>query len=48
MSERLRWWLVALIPSFVAAWLIDNVPLGSWAPYVFGQMIGIRGRRVDR
>jgi hypothetical protein len=46
MMENLRWWLVAFIPPFVARWLIWDSPfnLGSWAPYVFGQAIGCRGK----
>lgn len=44
-----RWWLVALLPKRVASWLWceERIPLGSWGPYVLGQSLGVRGRRVE-
>lgn len=45
--EGAKWCVVALLPQRVALWLIDAVPLGSWAPYVFGQAMGTKGVKVE-
>ncbi len=48
MTDWWRWWVVALLPRRVASWIWDlDIPLGSWAPYVFGQAIGSKGKRVS-
>jgi len=31
-----------------AMWLVFNVPLGRFAPAVFGFAMGAKGKRVDR
>lgn len=45
--DSIRWWVVALLPRRVALWLVDAVPLGSWAPYVWGQAMGVKGVEVS-
>ena len=49
MSDRWRWWAVALLPKFVARslWVSYWVPLGSWGPYILGQALGQRGTAVS-
>jgi hypothetical protein len=37
-----------IAPTTWAAWLIDNVPLGPFAPWVFGFIVGRRPRRVRK
>ncbi len=44
--DSIRWWVVAMLPRRVALWLVDAVPLGSWAPYVWGQAMGVKGVEV--
>lgn len=53
MGDALRWWLVAVLPRPVARWIWcasewTGIPLGRAAPYVFGQMLGVRGHKLDR
>ena len=48
--RRAAWWLVCICPRFAARWLMfgagRHVPLpASWVPYLFGQAIGVEGRR---
>jgi hypothetical protein len=48
VGDGWRWWVVAILPRRVAAWLWRlDIPLGSWAPYVLGQSLGARGHRVE-
>lgn len=51
MKERLAWWMVCIVPLFVARWLLlgggQRIPLpGSWVPYLFGRALGVEGRKV--
>lgn len=50
LGERLRWWVIALLPRCVATWLwkAEWIPLGKWAPYVLGQSLGQKGRRIEK
>lgn len=44
-----RWWVVALLPRFVAQWLWMNARWArssSWAPFFLGQALGVQGRQV--
>lgn len=46
------WWIVCILPRFVARWLIwgrggRGVKLpSSWAPYVLGRAIGCDGKQL--
>lgn len=48
MKDQLAWWLVCLVPKWLAGkWVWSRVPMpASWAPYMFGRSIGIDGKRV--
>jgi len=49
MNDLLLSWLVCLLPRRVCAWIWDlDVPLGDFAPHVFGRMIGVDAKRVRR
>ena len=49
MMDRVRSWLICLVPRFVCSWLWNlDVPLGYWAPHVLGRVLGVAGQRVDR
>jgi hypothetical protein len=51
-GDSIRSWLVCLLPEFVAGWIWEwsetsGVPLGAWAPHIFGRSIGaVRWKRV--
>jgi hypothetical protein len=42
-----RWLVACLVPRFVWGLLLSHdVPLGSWAPYAVGAMVGCRPYRI--
>lgn len=47
--QEWRWWVVALLPRFVAKWLWILFPWvrrTSWAPHIMGQATGVRGHCI--
>jgi len=46
-GDVIRSWLVCLVPRFVWRWVWSlDVPLGKWAPFVLGRVIGSNCKRV--
>lgn len=49
----MRWWFVAVVPRFVARWLMfsrlgQRVPLPrNLVPYLFGHALGVRGKPLE-
>jgi len=51
-ADAIRSWLVGLPPRCFWSWLWNwsedsGVPLGAWAPHVFGRAIGVGAVRVE-
>lgn len=47
VNDATRSWLVCLLPRFFWRWLWSlDLPLGNWAPHVFGRVVGVDGERV--
>ncbi len=41
-------WLICLVPVRVCRWFWEHdVPMGGWAPHVFGRMLGVDPVRVE-
>lgn len=40
MGDRIRFWLVHLVPVVVCVILFDRFVLKKWAPHVFGRITG--------
>lgn len=47
MGDQVRNWLIYLMPRSVCRWLWahENIPLGGWAPFVLGRVLGSVPRR---
>lgn len=49
--ERMAWWIVCVVPQFIARWLMFNkrgqhFPLPKrWTPYLFGRALGVDGSK---